>query len=377
MAIVINTEPGNTVSVNNEMLFVVYEATKANDEVTYPNYKYVCDVYVDSTLVGRLKAVPDPTYKRGIFNVAPILQSYVTYGLSASAATVDYTAKIAYRLKFGEEYSDTLYTNLLNDSSDREAYKTYAPKPFSSSAVISNGLASNMPSTVRYHEDELYHLIPYFRDSTGISDLTITWKNSSGSTISTDTVSNAGYTPKQIRQANIGVNAFTKPSGTTYALLTGPVTLRVDFMCDAKYPAYTLAWLNPYGAYESQSFGMVSKKEIELTKKEFAQLNYRINSSGEVSYQANNVFYGGKKGYATNVKVRLNLTSHLLNADEYEWLADLFISPDVYVFDSVTSKFIPVTIAQTNYDYNNYLNNRLKPLQLSVEFADVYNSQNL
>jgi hypothetical protein len=376
MAIVINTEPANTVSVNNEMLFVVYEATKAIDPVTYPDYSYVCDVYVSSTLVGRIISRPDPEYNRGIFDVAPILRSYVTYGLDASADVVDYTAKIAYQLKFGEQYDGTLYTNLLVDSSDREAYKTYAPKPFTSTSVLSNGLVSNMPSTVNYHRTQLYHLIPIFSNVTGITDLVVTFKDSGGSTISTDTTSNAGYVAKMIRQINIGEQALDIPSTAEYSLITGAgVSLRVNYLCDGKYTPYTLVWLNPFGAYESQSFGMVSKKVIELEKKDFSQLDYRINASGEVSYQANNVFYGGKRGYAARVKVKLNLTSHLINASEYAWLADLFISPDVYLYDTETSKFIPVTIGRNNYEYRTYANSRLTPLQFEVEFSTTYNSQ--
>lgn len=54
MAIVLNSEAGNTSSVNNEMLFVAYEATKATDPVTYVDYSYVCDVYVDSVFIERL-----------------------------------------------------------------------------------------------------------------------------------------------------------------------------------------------------------------------------------------------------------------------------------------------------------------------------------
>ena len=120
--------------------------------------------------------------------------------------------------------------------------------------------------------------------------------------------------------------------------------------------------------------GYVSKKIIELTKKDFTQLNYRLNASGEVSYEANNVYYGGKRGYATNVKIRLSLTSHLLSSDEYEWLSELFVSPDVYLDDG-TGKFIPVTIGANNYEYRTYKNSRLTPLQFDIEFGDVYNSQ--
>jgi len=369
---VIKSYPSDTSSVNNEMLFVMSDA-KASDPVTYPNYRYVADVYVDAVLVARLKVVPDPIYYFGVFNVSDILRSYVGYGFNAGSNVVDYTVRRDYQVKFGEEVDDTLTTNILEDST-RYAFETYKPRPFTSSSVVANGLASNMPATIRYHEDEVWELIPYFSNVSGISNLSIAWKDAAGNTLGTDTVSNAAYAANTIRQANIGTGAFTKPSGTKYALITGAgVTLRVNFMCDSKYPAYTLAWLNPFGGYDSQSFGLVSKKSIEIERKEFGKLNYQIDASGVVSYQANNVYYGSKRAYASTVKMRLKLTSHLLNENEYTWLADLFISPDVYIYDG--SKFIPVTITRNDYDYNNYKNSKLTALEFTIEFTDITNSQ--
>ncbi len=369
MAIVINSEASNTSSVNNEMLFTVYEATKANDPTTYPDYSYVCDVYVDGVFVERLIARPDPEYKRGIFDVSRALQPYCTYGFKAANDIEDYTARVAYQLKFGEQYDGTLYINLTVDSTDRYAFKTYAPRPYVSSAVIANGLASNMPSVITTHGNPVRsQVIPYFSNVSGVSDLTVTYKNKNGNTLNTAIFDNSDYVANQIRQYNIE-NSLNE---SAYALLTGPFSLRINYEC-SKYDVYTLVWLNPYGAYESQTFGLVSKKMIELTKKDFTELPYRLNASGEVSYISNNVYYGGKKGYATNVKVRLSLTSHLLSAAEYTWLADLFISPEVYLFDG--SNYLPVTIGQSNYEYRNYSNSRLTPLQFEVEFGHIYNGQ--
>lgn len=372
MAIVLNSEAGNTSSVNNEMLFVTYEATKANDPVTYPDYSYVCDVYVNSTFVERLISRPDPTYKRGIFDVSKALQPYCTYGFDASANVVDYTSRIAYRLKFGEQYDGTLYTNLLVDGSDRYATKSYAVRPYTSTAVLSNGKASNMPSTIYQHRKE-WILLPCFSNVSGISDLNIDYYNAAGSNYHNETVLMSDFDANDIRQVNLGTNRYSLTDAEFLSISGAGVTQRVNLLCEPKRTPYTLVWLNPFGAYDSQTFGKVSKKEIELSRKEFSQLNYRINASGEVSYQENNVYYGGKKGYYTAVKTRLNLTSHLLRDTEYTWLADLFISPEVYLL--VGTKFLPVTITQSNYDYRNYDNSRLTPLQFAVEYSLGYNSQ--
>lgn len=375
MAIVLNSEAGNTSSVNNEMLFVAYEATKATDPVTYVDYSYVCDVYVDSVFIERLIARPDPEFNRGIFDVSRALQPYCTYGFDASGNVVDYTARVAYQLKFGEQYGGTLYTNLLVDSSDRYAFKTYALRPFTSSAIITNGKASNMPTTVNWHKKD-WLLLSYFSNVSGITDIDVDYYNAAGSNYHNETIVNSDYTANTIRQANLGNLLYTLTDAEYLLLSGGGVTQRVNLLCSPKFPAHLLVWLNPFGGYDSQSFGMVSKKTIDLTRKDYQQLNYRINASGEVSYQADNVFYGGKKGFATNGKTRLSMTSHLLNESEYTWLADLFISPEVYILLD-TGKFLPVTIGQNTYEFKSYKNSRLSPLQFDVEFTDGFNSQYL
>lgn len=371
MALTILSNPGNTVSVSSEMLFVINEATKANDEVTYPNYKYVLDIYVSAVLVARMKAQPDPVNRFGIFDVSKILQNYAPdYGLDVSTNKVDYDVRLAYTCKLGEEYSDTLYTNLVTDS-ERYTFRTYKPRPFTSSAVISNGLASNMPATVNVYTPSIYKLIPHFSNVTGVTDLTVTYKDKNGSTLSTATFANSDFVANKVRQYNV-VNSNSQ---TAYALLTGPFNLRINYEC-SKYESFTLVWLNPYGAYDSQDFWLVSRKSIQVEKKSFGQLPYKISAEGEVSYSQNSgTFYGSKKDFNSTVKTQLSLTSHLLNEDEYTWLGEMFVSPEIYIYLTGIG-FIPVSIKGT-YEYRNYLNSRMKPLDFQVEFSDDYNAQNL
>lgn len=373
MAITIQTAPSNTGSVNDEMLFVVVDIVKASDDVTYPDYRYVCDIYVNDIFAARLKARPDPLYKMGVFNVGPILRSYQSYNFPAGF--FDYNVLLNYKVKFGEEYGDTIYTNLLVDSSDRETYQTYKPKPFFNSNVIANGRASNMPDTVYQYRPLYYHLIPFFSNVSGVPDLQVDAYNAAGTLVSASTISNAGYSAKEIRQFNLGGSPINNAAlDISYAILSGTFDLRINYIC-SKYTPVVLAWLNPYGAYETQHFGLLSKKNIEISHKEFSQLDYRWNSSGVVSYGVNNTFYGGKKTFSSNVIQRMKITSHLLNDAEYTWLADLFISPDVYIYDPGTTYFQPVRIIETNYEYRTYKNSKKTPLEFSVEFAAQYNSQ--
>lgn len=371
MALSILSNPSNTVSVSSEMLFVINEATKANDEVTYPNYKYVLDIYVDAVLVARMKAQPDPVNRFGIFDVSKILQNYVpAYGFKITTDKEDYNVRLAYTCKLGEEYSDTLYTNLVTDS-ERYTFRTYKNRPFSSSSIIANGLASNMPSTVNVYTPSIYKIIPHFSNVTGVTDLTVTYKNAAGTTLNTATFTNSDFTANTIRQYNV----LNSDDDVAYALLTGPFSLRLNYEC-SKYESFTLVWLNPYGAYDSQDFWLVSRKSIQVEKKSFGQLPYQIDPSGLVSYNDNgNVFYGSKRDFNSTVKTQLSLNSHLLNEDEYTWLGEMFVSPEIYIYLTGIG-FIPVSV-KGSYEYRNYLNSRMKPLDFTVEFSDDYNAQNL
>lgn len=371
MALSILSYPSNTSSVTNEMLFVINEATKANDEVTYPDYKYVLDVYVDSTIVARIKVNPDPVNRFGIFNISDILRDYVpSYGFDISSDKVDYDVRLAYQVKLGEEYDGTTYTNQVTDS-ERYCFRSYAARPYLSSAVLANGLASNMPSTINSLGYPVTHnIFPYFSNVSGVTDLSVTYKNDAGETVDSGSFGNSDFVANKIRQFNVQSSVLD----ASYALLTGPFSLRINYIC-SKYPVHTLAWLNPYGGYESQTFGLVSKKSIETEKKSFEKLNYQIDASGVITYANGTVFYGGKRDYNKRVKTKYSFTSHLLNEDEYSWLADMFISPEVYLY--YNGFWIPVSIERNNYDYNTYQNSKLTPLQFDVEFSDQYNSQYL
>lgn len=388
MALTILTAPGNNSSVSNEMLFVIQEATKAVDPVTYPNYKYVLDIYVDGDLKARLRVPPDPTYSFGKFDVSVILRDYVpAYGLKANYAntTETYDINVAYTVKLGEEYGDTLYTNLVTDS-ERTAYKTYAPRPFLDSDVIgtiTDGIASNRPIITYGSKEEKWNIIPWYSNVTGVS-IDYRVRKEDGSLI--DQGSEVYTGTNAINQINIGLPRVATSLSLTPQDITDAAYIDYDvagstiyyhrFIC-SKHPIITLAWLNPYGGYESQSFGLVSKKTNQTMRKDFAQLPYQINASGEVSYDSNGVMYGSKRGYASMVKTILSLTSHLLTDAEYTWLADMFNSPDVYFYSPTLDRWVPCTIADSNYEYRTYMNSRLTPLQFTVQFSDDYNAQYL
>jgi hypothetical protein len=88
----IQSTPPSYASVHADLLYVVAEPAKTADPVAYPNYKYICDVYVGGVLAARLKRVPDPTYKLGVFNIGAVVRNYMTSLFNPTGALVSQVA---------------------------------------------------------------------------------------------------------------------------------------------------------------------------------------------------------------------------------------------------------------------------------------------
>lgn len=182
MAIVINSNPGSYFSANGDLLFVVYEATKANDPVTYPDYKYVADIYVGSTQVARIKKVPQPDNKRGVFNIGDIVRNYIALSFNPEASVlVSQELGLAefyidVTVKFGEEYGFTLYTNLLVDS-ERRYYNHYNGRMLGMNTALTpflDKVASNRPYSVAVNPNDNFTLIPYLPSTNSPFDVIVT-----------------------------------------------------------------------------------------------------------------------------------------------------------------------------------------------------------
>src|SRR5258705_4993683 len=81
----LQSNPGTYYSVHGDLLFVVIDVTKV---ATYSDYRYVCDVYVGTTLVARLKAFPRPDNKMGVFNIGTIVRSYMATAFNPAPNTI-------------------------------------------------------------------------------------------------------------------------------------------------------------------------------------------------------------------------------------------------------------------------------------------------
>src|SRR4051812_33871473 len=118
MALEITAFPADYSSLHGDLIYTVSETDHTADPVTYPNYKFVGDVYVGADLVARIKKVPDPVTGIGVFNISQIVRNYIMTVFAPRPNHLraqimgdgEFFLKIT--MKFGEEYAYTTYTNL-------------------------------------------------------------------------------------------------------------------------------------------------------------------------------------------------------------------------------------------------------------------------
>lgn len=383
---VINNTPQDYSSAHGDLVYTAYDSVKANDTTTYPNYKYVCDVYIAGNLIVRLKAFPNPINKRGIFNVGMVVRNYVSalFNPTTNAVKAQEFSSFfaATQCKFGEEYADTLYTNIITDSV-RNFYNHYNGRLVGGYTILPNytdKFASNRPGATNVLLTSLYAFVPYFPTTTG--SITVNFKayDSAGNQLAT---ANTTITPSganYLQQLNVSPAAINAVAANTitaaaayYTVTIGTQVYRFNIVCEPRYTPYTLHFLNQLGGYESFVFQKASKKTVDITKKSFTQLGYIINADGTMTYYNGQVLNDNKIVFYGDVMEKKVINTDYVSEGTINWLGELVKSPQVYLEQD--GYFIPVIVSEPKYDYKTIAVDRFFNLMLNIEFADDQNVQ--
>lgn len=404
MAITIQHNPGLRFSVHGDVIFTVVDIVKASDPVTYPDYRYVADIYIGTTMVARLKAYPNPDTKIGIFNIGNILRSYQAAifnpvpGLRSQQMGNGEFSLIA-TVKFGEEYSFTLFTNLTVDSA-RTYYghyngrligqltnlSDYEDRPLTNRTSHTVVISGSIGSTVYTGNNN--NFVPFFPSTAGNVTLRIKVFTDAGVELSSndqvytpsagEVLQQYNLSPANINAAFPGAIDFNVAKYYTVSFLTAALVLdrvlKFNLICEPRYEVFTIHFLNKYGGFESRDFTKVSRKTIDIEKSEFGKLGYTMDSSGVVSYASSgNVYNETRSVFSSQYKEKLTLNSDILTDDEYTWLGDLFLSPMVFVEQD--GYFLPCIITANNYEFRKAINDQLTSLQIDIEFGEQFNAQ--
>lgn len=370
-------------SVNDNLVYVVYDSNAA-DPVTYPNYKYIGELWVDGTKVFTKRIFPHPDSNRGIFDFGSVVREYVIGVLNPIGAGIDaqelglgeFNTTVV--IKIREEYGGTVGAVVLTDSS-RTFFNHYNGRynnftllaPYSAKPLSTRPVAINL----RFAHDNYF--IPYFSETTTPFDVVI----AGGTALRTKSITPTAVNTMQLINISPGaVNASYPGNFTTatesYTVAVGGVTYTVKIVCAGFYANYLIHFMNKFGGFESMLFNKVSRKMFDVEKKNWQQLPYRVDGSGVVTVkggEGGNIMHAQQSTFASRFKEKLKLSTDLLTDAEYQWLGQLIFSPFIYLEENGT--LYPVLLTDTNYELKEQIVDSLTNLNINIEFGTSYKTQ--
>jgi hypothetical protein len=408
MALTITNQPVILSSANDDLVFTCLESSLYSQT----NFKYICDIYVGGVRVAQLKAFPNPVSHYGVFNIGNVIRNYVqsnlTYLPYTAGIRVDkFLSHTTYvECKFGYEYGTNVAQYLNIQSRTNYFSNTYNKRR--TTTILSNPILSykkdnfatnrpaktdvyvvttaNSPVLVPFYNGSVYPSSPqnipfkvrnYKKDGTNVLSSTIT---STGSAID--------YTMIQLDLSAASLNAALGSTfiddNTLYYNVTATLNSALGYFdvtspnfypfCETKYEVFTLVWLNQYGGYDSYQFSKKSKRSYASEKKSFERIPYSINSStGAMTYFSQGIMNESTIVYDSKFKESMTFNTNILDEVTYEWLAELILSPSVFVV--IDSAFIPVVVKETNYEFKKKVNDKIYNLAINVELNQQMNTQ--
>jgi len=403
------TSPGFLSSLQDDLYFVAVHSSYSGST----DFKYVFDVWVNGVQKIRSKVYPDPTTKRGYFDAGPIVRNEILYdwfnpyndgtgpGSYASGNAVSclaipgYNGEIGvqYDLRLGYELSGVTYLNQVSGTNyaGNWAAPLYKRKQLNAGLNPSNNwdnkylkYLTNRPKNITYNfESKL--LIPFYNwHDTWTSNYSIKIRKngSTGAWISGYSFADIDYCPWL--QLDIGTLSLARTvNGNTYwqdflnfhtievgffegTTLNDSVFLKQN--CNPKYEPINLYFINAYGMYDTACFGLVSKLSLDTERKSFTKLNKTFGNTS-VNYFNDGgdgmVYNESKINFASKTNWTYKLTMDYPTDGEYQWLSELILSPQIYA--ELDGDYYPVTIKNTNFEYNQNIVNGLKTLDLEIE----------
>lgn len=399
MALSLLYNPGEYFSAHGDVIFTLLEDTKPFNSGTYPDYKYVCDVYIGGVQVVRLKAFPRPGDKIGVFDIGNIVRNYLTNpflpnpnAIHAQSFGADsfYVNAIC---RFGEEYGNVTYSNIIVDS-QRSYFNNYNGRLFGTTTNLTSVIDKPMtvrPYTTPVDKDAKFCLVPFL--SSDDSQYLLDIKCYSGNTLirqASQSITPTALSTNEVQVVNLSPTAINASSSglidsaIEYYTVTfntpnivGDTTLKFNLKCEARFDVYTLHFMNRFGSFESREFSKVSRSIIESQKNDFGQSSYLVKSNGQVSqvldYPGSKTYLEQKSVYAVAWSEKMTLNTDILTDDEYKWLRDLIISPMIYI--ELDDYFFPIIITNNNYEQKKVINDDLTNLTINIEYGDRFNTQ--
>jgi hypothetical protein len=350
------TTPINYQSVNEPIIYVVYDSNAVDPTKT--DYKYIGECWVNGTKIFTARVYPRPDNNRGVFDLATAIRETITPTLTTDLGAGEWWASVEIKIK--EEYNGTV-GSIVATSSARVFMNHYNGRinEFTKLDDYINLPLSNRPTTIYMKSGTAKYYLPYFANSASSFNVTINGTTTAVTPVAANSLININI-----------ANSLT----SDYTVVINGVTYNVKVICEGMYRNYYLHFLNKFGGFESMLFNKVSKRTFDIEKKSYQQLPYRVDGSGVVSVIDSGIMHEQKTTYASTFKEKLRVSTDWLNDDEYVWLAQLVCSPMVYLEDTDGTLY-PVQITNSTYENKEHLVDRLTNLVLDLDFNSSFKTQ--
>jgi hypothetical protein len=382
---IFNSTPPDYTSVNDDILWVAYDINSIDPAKV--NYKYVGELFIAGEKVFTSKVFPRPDINMGVFNLGSVIREYVKAKLSPTGNGIHAQEMgqgvfaIDCVLKIREEYNGTLGAVVLEDST-RTFFNHYSSRfsDFTTEESFTYTLSFifgflNLPNTSRPGNIELFlttdkFYLPYFSVSADPFDVVIGANTTTITPSGTNTLQLINVSPAAI---NIDFPGTITAGTSSYTVVIGDLTYTIRIICEPIYSVYMVHFLNKFGGFETMSFHKVSREMIDVERKEWQQLAYRIDDLGAVTLSEGGIMNEQRSVFASRYKEKLRISTDLLSDQEYAWLAQLVASPLVYLQDGFT--VYPVVITNSNYEKRKYINDKLSNISIDIEFGKMVKTQ--
>jgi hypothetical protein len=362
----------------------------SSDNSGQTDFKYVFDVFVNGVQKIRVKQYPEPTNGKGYFDAGPTVRNSMTYEWFEPINSSSYVAEpdmsgqigISYALRVGEDYSGVTTLNLA--SGEVSGYN-WAPPMFKRRVITMqdklNKWLTNRPMTAEIklvdsnevpanQSENLF--IGFYTDQPTVKlkvDL-FDFNNYNSNTHIQSVATNVstGFIQMNIGQSAIyhTLNIVIDESIKYYDVsIDGYEIIRVYTKCNPKYTCIPVHFLNRWGMFDTMRFDLASRLSMDIERKGFGQRDYKFNSNSVDYMSSSNRYYEGKINYSNAAKWSYKLNADAMNDAEYEWAAELMVSPQILL--EIDGYLYPATIKKTSFDYPKIVNDKLKAFEVEFE----------
>ena len=350
---------------------------------TTSEFKYVFDVWINGVQKIRVRQFADPLTNSGYFNASNVVKNSFSYEWFVPSSVNNFPfisaqpsggqVYIDYDVRYYEQMSGVM--SAIQASGTTRAYNFMAPVFNRRNVTIAskaNKWLTNRPNYADSFEDNIIYLPVYL---TATKNLNVKTYNGSNNLIQTFTQSfSSGFTQLNISQPALNIKFGIDFSSVKFYTIdiAGQEVFKVNIQCAGRYDVKNIHFLNSWGMYESKAFDLVSKMTMNVQRKGFEQADYRMTATA-VNYKNDTTYYESGINYFNKGEYKYNLTSNALTDEEYNWISDLILSPQILLQEGTS--FYPVTLTNSSYTFNKYVNDKQKVLQLEFDLNISRNSQ--